>query len=198
MDDLIFTSNNLRLFEEFKADMAREFKMTDTGFMSYYLGLEMKQMKDGIFISQESHAKEILKKFKMNDCKPVNTPMELGLKLSEHDDGEKVDPSTFKSLFESLRYALNMHKADILFAIGLISRYMETSSIIHMKAVKRILRYLKGTLDFGLFYSSSKKFKLVGYCDSDFAGDLDDRKSTVDFVFFMDDSALAGVQKNNQ
>ena len=100
VDDLIFTGNNPRLFEEFKADMAREFEMTDMGFMSYYLGLEVKQMKDGIFISQESYVKEMLKKFILNDCKPINTPIELGLKLFKYDDGEKVDHQLSRFLSE--------------------------------------------------------------------------------------------------
>ncbi|XP_070023045.1 uncharacterized mitochondrial protein AtMg00810-like [Nicotiana sylvestris] len=95
---LVAKGNNPSLFEGFKKDMSREFEMTDVGLMSYYLGLEVKQMEDGIFISQESYTKEILKKFNMLDCNPVNTPMESGTKLSKFDDGEKVDPTFFKSL----------------------------------------------------------------------------------------------------
>ena len=120
----------------------------------------------------------------MFDCNPVNIPMEYGLRLSKFDEGEKEDPTLFKSLVGSLRY-LTCTRPDILFVVGIVSRFMETPTSTHMKIAKRILRYLKGTIDFGLFYSSSNDFKLVGFCDSDFAGDIDDRKSTTDFVFFM-------------
>ncbi|XP_059669132.1 uncharacterized mitochondrial protein AtMg00810-like [Cornus florida] len=131
--------------------MAREFEMTDISIMAYYLGIEVKQMKDGIFIHQEGYAKEILKKFKMEDCKLVNTPMEVGIKLSRDEDRETVDPIFFKSLVRSLRY-LTCTRPDILFA-------------------------------------------LVGYSDSDWAGDLDDRKSTSDYCFFMGNVAFTWCSK---
>ncbi|XP_070015772.1 secreted RxLR effector protein 161-like [Nicotiana sylvestris] len=168
--------------------------MTDVGLMSYYLGLEVKQMEDGIFISQESYTKEILKKFNMLDCNPVNTPMESGTKLSKFDKGEKVDPTFFKSLVGSLRY-LTCTRPDILFAVGVVSRFMEASTSTHLKVTRRILRYLKGTIDFGLFYSSSSDFSLMGVCDSDYAGDIDDRKSTTGFVFFLRDSVISWSSK---
>ncbi|XP_057809012.1 uncharacterized mitochondrial protein AtMg00810-like [Salvia miltiorrhiza] len=85
--------------------------------MAYYLGVEVKQLKDGIFITQEGYAKEILKKFKIEDCKAINTPVECGIKLSKNDGGEKVDPTLFKSLVESLRY-LTCTRPDILMRQG--------------------------------------------------------------------------------
>ena len=168
VDDLIFTGNNPRMFEDFKKAMAREFEMTDIGLMSYYLGIEVKQSKEGIFISQEGYAKEVLKRFNMANCKPISTPVECGAKLSKVDEREKVDPTYFKSLVGSLRY-LTCTRPDILFGVGLVSRFMEEPTMTHLKTAKRILRYIKGTLDFGLFYSSSNNFRLVGYSDSDWA-----------------------------
>ncbi|KAK3038082.1 hypothetical protein RJ639_031636 [Escallonia herrerae] len=147
VDDLILTGNNPKMFEEFKKEMAREFEMTDIGLMSYYLGIEVRQMEDGIFISQEAYAKEILK------------------------------------------------RPDILFGVGLMSRYMEAPTTSHLKVAKRILWYIKGTLDYGIMYSSSQDFKLVGYCDSDWAGDKNDRKSTTGFVFYMGNSAFTWNSK---
>ncbi|KAG6392750.1 hypothetical protein SASPL_146975 [Salvia splendens] len=90
VDDLIFTGNNPSMFEEFKKAMTEEFKMTDIGLMAYYLGVEVKQLEDRVFITQEHYAKEILKKFKMEDCKPINTPVDCGVKLSKNDKGEKM------------------------------------------------------------------------------------------------------------
>ncbi|KAL5794737.1 hypothetical protein ACOSP7_003331 [Xanthoceras sorbifolium] len=162
--------------------------------MAYYLGIEVKQKEEGIFISQENYAKEILKKFKMDDCKPINTPVEYEIKLSKHDKGESIDPTFLKSLVGSLRN-LTCTRPDILHAVGLVSRYMEDPTTTHFKAAKRILRYIKGTLDFGLFYSISNDYKLIGYSDSDWGGDVDDRKSTSGFVFFMGNTAFTWMSK---
>ncbi|KAH9669729.1 hypothetical protein KPL70_021911 [Citrus sinensis] len=177
VDDLIFTGSNPSLFEEFKRVMIKEFEMTDIGLMAYYLGIEIKHKEEGIFISQESYAKETLKRFKMNDCNPISTPVECGVKLSKHDEGEDIDPTFFKSLVGSLCY-LTCTRPDILHAVGLVSRYMENPKTIHFKAAKRIIRYIKGIINFDLLYSFSNDYKLVGYSDSDWGGDVDDRKST--------------------
>ncbi|KAL5843259.1 hypothetical protein ACOSQ4_009217 [Xanthoceras sorbifolium] len=157
--------------------------------MAYYLGIEVKQKEEDIFISQENYAKKILKKFKMNDCKPINTPAECEIKLSKHGEGESIYPTFFKSLVGSLCY-LTCTRPDILYTVGLVSRYMENPTTTHFKAAKRILRYIKGTIDFGLFYSISNDYKLVGYSDSDWGGDIDDRKSTSGLVFFMGNTAF--------
>ncbi|RDX78925.1 hypothetical protein CR513_40720, partial [Mucuna pruriens] len=120
--------------------------------------------------------------------------MEGSLKLSRFDSGEKEDPTLFKSLVGSLRY-LTSTRPDIMYAVGVVCRFMEAPTSTHMKAAKRILRYLKGTLDFGLFYSSSNEFKLMRFCDSDFVGDVDDRQSTTGFVFFMGGCAFTWNSK---
>jgi hypothetical protein len=194
VDDLIFTGNNPSMFKDFKKVMTQEFKITDIGLMFYYLGIEVKQIEKGIFISQESFAKEMLKKFKMNNCKHVSTPVECGIKLSKYEEGERVDPTIFKSLVGSLRY-LTCTRPDILYGVGLVSHYMESPTTTHFKAAKRILRYVKGTIDFGLLYPSSNEFKLVGYSDSDWGGDVDDRKSTTGFVFYLGSSAFTWSSK---
>ncbi|KAJ4716700.1 Retrovirus-related Pol polyprotein from transposon TNT 1-94 [Melia azedarach] len=194
VDDLIFTGSNPSLFDDFKNTMTKEFEMTDIGLMAYYLSIEVKQEEDGIFISQQRYTKEILKKFKMKNCKPISTPIECGVKLSKHEEGEKVDSTFFKSLVGCLRY-LTCTRPDILYATRLVSRYMKTPTTTHFKAAKRILRYLKGTTNFGLFYSCSDNFELVGYSDSDWAGDTDDRKSTTGFVFFMGGTAFTWMSK---
>ncbi|KAG6537922.1 hypothetical protein ZIOFF_003025 [Zingiber officinale] len=182
------------MFGEFKEVMTKEFEMTDIGLMAYYLSIEVNQREDGSFISQAGYAREILKKFRMDNSKSINTPVECGVKLSKHDEEEKVDPTFFKSLVGSLRY-LTCTRPDILYAVGLVSRYMEDPTTTHLKIAKRILRYIKGTIDFGLLYSTSNHFKLEGYSDSDWGGDIDDRKSTTGFVFFMGDTAFTWMSK---
>ncbi|KAM1738452.1 hypothetical protein ACFX11_014268 [Malus domestica] len=194
VDDLIFIRNNPNMFEEFKRVMTKEFKMTDIRLMAYYLGIEVKQNEESIFISQENYTKEILKKFKLGHCKLISTLVECGVKLTKHDKGESVDPTFFKSLVGILRY-LTCTRLDILCVIGLVSHYMENPTTTHLKMVKRNLRYLKGTINFGLFYSSYSNYKLIGYSDSDWAGDSDDRKSTTGFVFFIGDTAFTWMSK---
>ncbi|KAK6143244.1 hypothetical protein DH2020_023592 [Rehmannia glutinosa] len=194
VDYLIFTGNNLSLFDELKKVISFEFEMTDLSLMSYYLGIEVKQMEEGIFLSQTSYAKEILKKFNMIDCNPVNTPMGIGLKLSKLGDEEKENRTLFKSLVGSLKY-LTCTRSDILYTVGVVSRFMETPTSTHMKVAKRILRYLKCMLDFRMFYTSSDDYTLKGFCDSEFAGDIDNRKTTSGFVFFMVDCAMSWCSK---
>ncbi|XP_038985581.1 secreted RxLR effector protein 161-like [Phoenix dactylifera] len=168
--------------------------MTDIGLMVYYLGIEVKQIEDGIFISQEGYAKEVLKRFKMDDSNSVSTSVECGVKLSRYEDGEKVDSTFFKSLVGSLRY-LTCIRPDILFGVGLVSRYMKAPTSSYLKVAKRILRYIKGTLNYGLFYSFVDNFTLVGYSDSDWAGDVDERKGTTRYVFFMGSVAFTWSSK---
>jgi hypothetical protein len=138
VDDLIFIGNNPKMFEDFKQAMIKEFEMMNIGFMFYYLGSEIKQEEDGIFVSQEKFARDVLMKFKMEDCIRVNTPVECGVKMSKNDKGEKISSITFKSLVGSLRY-LTYTRVDILFGVGLVSRFMKTPVMTHFKALKRIL-----------------------------------------------------------
>ncbi|KAL4364247.1 hypothetical protein GQ457_04G014290 [Hibiscus cannabinus] len=115
--------NNPILIEEFKKDMSLVFEMIDVGLICYYLGLEVEESEDGTFISQKGYAKEVLKKFKMFYCNPVDTPMESGVKLSKFSNGIKEDPTLFKSLVGSLRY-LTCTRPDILFAVGVITSFV--------------------------------------------------------------------------
>jgi len=142
-------------------------------------------------VNQEKFVREVLKKFKMKNYAKVNTLVECecGVKMSMNDEGENINSTTFKSLVRSLRY-LTCTSLDILFRVRHVSRFMETPTITHFKALKRILWYIKGNVDFGLFYGYSNSFHLVGYSDSNWAGDMDDRKSTMGFVFYMGDKTL--------
>nr|KYP69546.1 Retrovirus-related Pol polyprotein from transposon TNT 1-94 [Cajanus cajan] len=194
VDDLIFTGSNAKLIKEFKEIMMKEFEMTDLGLMKYFLGLEVKQSNEGIFISQERYALEILKKFKMEDCNPVSTPMEPGTKISKFDGGERADSGRYRSLVGSLRY-LTCTRPDLMLSVGITSRFMEDPSYTHWKALKRILRYVRGSLSLGLFYSKSDDYRLVGYSDSDWCRDVDDRKSTSGYVFLLGNTAFTWLSK---
>jgi Reverse transcriptase (RNA-dependent DNA polymerase) len=135
VDDLIFTGSNYEMVDEFKRVMKSEFEMTDLGLMSYFLVLQIKQGDEGIFVSQEVYAKEILKRFKMEDCKSVKMPIDCGVNLSRHDKGKVIDTTLYKSLVDSLRY-LTCTRLDILYVVSLVSRYMEEPRSTHWKTIK--------------------------------------------------------------
>ncbi|RVW50135.1 Retrovirus-related Pol polyprotein from transposon RE1 [Vitis vinifera] len=182
VDDLLVTGSNEKLVKEFKAEMLKVFEMTDLGLMSYFLGMEVKQDHDGVFISQKKYAKEILNKFHMDDCKRTSTPMNQKEKFSKDDGTEKVDESQYRSLIGCLMY-LTATRPDIMFSVSLLSRFMHCASEVHLQAAKRIVRYIKGTTNYGIKYSYCQNFKLHGYSDSDWAGSIDDMRSTTGFCF---------------
>jgi len=161
VDDLIFTGNHPKIFKDFKQATIKKFEMMDNCFMTYYLGIEIKQGEYGIFVNQEKFTKEIFKNFKMKDCAKVNTPIECGEKMSKNDKVEKINSTIFKSVIRSLRYFI-CTRPDILFGARLVSRFMKTLITTHFKTLKRILWYIKGTDDFGFFYRYSNSFELIG------------------------------------
>jgi len=144
VDDLIFTSNNSKMIIKFKEAIIRCFEMTDLGLMSYFLGIEVDQQNDRIFISQKKYAADILKKFKMENLKPISTLVEEKLKLTRDSDKRRVDATYYKSLIESPRY-LTATRPDIAFGVGLLSRFTEEPRVCHLQGAKRILKYIKGT-----------------------------------------------------
>ena len=135
VDDLIFTGNNPKLISEFREAMISQFEMTDLGLMSYFLGIEVHQLDDGIFISQRKYASDILKKFKMDVTKPMITPIEEKLKLTKDGTGDFVDATYFRRLVGSLRY-LTSTRPDITYGVGLISRFMESHASLTCKLLR--------------------------------------------------------------
>lgn len=197
VDDLIYTGNDSLMFDIFKKSMMEEFEMTDLGLMHYFLGIEVVQSPSGIFISQKKYVLEILERFKMKDCNSVCTPTEVGLKLTRNGAGKKVDVTMYKQIVGSLMY-LTTTRPDIMHAVSLISRYMENPTEDHLLAAKRIFRYVKGTANFGILYKKVGNLSLFGFSDSDYAGDIDDRKSTSGFVFMMGSAAISWSSKKQQ
>ena len=130
----------------------------------------------------------------MQECQAAITPTVMGLKLSREDSSKDFDPSLYKSIVGSLMY-LTTTRPDIMYAVSLISRFMERPKEAHWQAAKRILRYVKGTKMFGILYNVSEHSDLVGYTDSDWAGSVDDRKSTSGYVFHMGSGAISWASK---
>jgi len=177
VDDIIFGATQDSLCEEFVAAMKGEFEMSMVGELSFFLGLQVKQTKDGIFLCQSKYWKEILKKFEMKSCKEASTPMSSSCYMDVDAAGKNVDQIKYRGLIGSLLY-LTASRPEIMFAVCLCARYQANPKESHFKAAKRILKYLKGTSFVGLWYPSHSPIHLIGYSDSNFAGCKLDRNST--------------------
>ena len=179
------TGSSSSVIDDFKAEMTREFDMTNLGSLCSYLGIEVKQSKDFIFLSQTAYAQKVLQHAKLGQCNSAITPLESQVKFLSEEGRSTVNSTTYHSLIGILRY-LTHTRPDILFAVGILSRNMENPNQEHYIGVKRVLRYLKGTENYGLFYKKGVlRGELIGYSDSDFAGDSTDRKSTSGHIFFL-------------
>ena len=194
VDDLIFTRNDEAMLSEFKNSMLREFDMSDLGRMRFFLGIEVLQQSDGIYICQRRYALEVLKRFGMMESNSVGNPIVPGAKISRDENGITVDETHYKQLVGSLMY-LTATRPDMMFVICLISRYMAKPMDLHLQVAKRALRYLKGTVNYGIHYKKGEDGKLLAFTDSDYAGDMDDRKSTSGYVFMMGSSAVSWCSK---
>ncbi|GJZ05307.1 putative ribonuclease H-like domain-containing protein [Tanacetum coccineum] len=159
-------------------------KMSSMGELTFFLGLQVKQKKDGIFISQDKYVDEILKKFGFTDVKTASTPMETQKPLLKDEDGEEVDVHMYTSMIGSLMY-LTSSRPNIMFVVCACARYQVNPKVSHLYAVKRIFRYLKGQPKLGIWYPKDSPFDLVAYTDSDYAGASLDRKSTIGGCQFL-------------
>ncbi|RVW66685.1 Retrovirus-related Pol polyprotein from transposon TNT 1-94 [Vitis vinifera] len=182
------------MFVKFKNSMKLEFDMTDLGKMKYFLGVEVLQNSEGIYISQRKYAKEVLERFGMEKSNSVKNPIVPGDRLTKNEGGVKVDATKYKQLVGSLMY-LTATRPDLMYVVCLISRFMASPTEMHLQAAKRVLRYLKGTVDLGVFYQKEGNGELMAYTDSDYAGDVDDRKSTSGYVFLLSEGAVAWSSK---
>ena len=185
VDDLVITGTKDAEVAAFKEEMKATFQMSDLGPLSFYLGIEVHQDNSGITLRQTAYAKRVVELAGLTDCNPALTPMEERLKLSRDSTAEEVDATQYRRLVGSLRY-LTHTRPDLAFSVGYVSRFMQRPTTEHQQAVKRIIRYVAGTLDHGLYYPRCPgKAHFVGYSDSDHAGDIDTSKSTSGILFFL-------------
>ncbi|GJV84794.1 retrovirus-related pol polyprotein from transposon TNT 1-94 [Tanacetum coccineum] len=177
VDDIIFGSNCQDMCDEFAKIMHDEFEMSMMGELNFFFGLQIKQMEDVIFFNQSKYMKEMLKKFGLEESKPMKTPMSSDTKLIKDEECESVDSTKYHGIICSLLY-LTASRPDIMFSVCHCARFQEAPKTSHLEAVKRIFRYIKGTTHLGLWYPKGTSIETVVYADSDHAGDYVDRKST--------------------
>ena len=190
VDDIIFGSSDAALAEEFSILMHSEFAMSMMGELKFFLGLQVKQSSEGIFVNQSKYTRELLKRFELDQTKTSDTPMAKESKLDADEDGESFDITSYRGMIGSLLY-LTASRPDIMFAVCLCARFQANPKISHYTAVKRIFRYLKGTIELGIWYGHSGNLNLVGYTDADFAGSRVDRKSTSGTCQFLGGSLVS-------
>ena len=202
VDDLIILSSNVETMSALKAKLEAEYKMTDLGELHYCLGVEFARDRGArsITMSQAKYVEEVLQRFGMEDCKPIGTPLDTKVKLEklgmeEYDaEAPKMVSVPYKSAVGSLMYAMVATRADLAFAISTVSQHMARPGWSHWMAVKRIMRYLKGTSHLQLQLGGGH-ISLKGYCDADWAGDANDRKSTTGYAFSLGEGMVSWSSK---
>ncbi|KAH9781414.1 hypothetical protein KPL71_008457 [Citrus sinensis] len=200
VDDMLVAGPNKDRVQELKAQLAREFEMKDLGPANKILGMQIHRDRNNrkIWLSQKNYLKKILRRFNMQDCKSISTPLPVNFKLSSSmcpsNEAERKEMSRvpYASAVGSLMFAMICTRPDIAQAVGAVSRYMANPGGEHWITVKKIMRYIRGTSDVALCYGGSE-FTVRGYVDSDFAGDLDKRKSTTGYVFTLAGAAVSCV-----
>ncbi|KAI3827887.1 hypothetical protein L1987_01976 [Smallanthus sonchifolius] len=161
--------------------MKSKFEMLAMGELSFFLGLQVNQKEDGFFIHQSKYVKDILSRFKMEDCTPYDTPIPVNHKLNSDPDGKELDCRLYRAMIGSLMY-LTASRPDIMFVVCICSRFQAKPKESHLIAVKRIFRYRKGKQRLRLWFPHGSNFEFNAYTDSDFGGCCLDRKSTTEYI----------------
>ncbi|GJW46539.1 retrovirus-related pol polyprotein from transposon TNT 1-94 [Tanacetum coccineum] len=193
VDDIIFGSTKPVFAKRFEKLMKDNFEMSMIGEMKFFLGLQVHQSPRGIFICQSQYTMDILKKHGMEKCDTVSTPMAT-TKLDADLQGTPVDQTKYRSMIGGLMY-LTASRPDIAYATFVCARYQARPTDKHLKEVKRIFRYLRQTINMGLWYSKDSGFELIAYADADHAGCNDDCKSTSRGIQFLGDKLVSWSSK---
>jgi hypothetical protein len=189
MDNIIFGGSSHTLVSRFHKIMESEFQISKMGELTFFLGIQVKQTKQGTFMHQTKYMKDLMKKFNMAELKAVSTPMSSAPSLGSDEYGKAVDQREYMSMIGSLMY-LTATWPDIQFVVVLCARFQASSYSSHQTAVQRVFRYLKHTPEFEIWYSASSSLDLVGFFYADFAGSGIDRNSTSATCHFLRSSLV--------
>jgi hypothetical protein len=174
--------------------MQSGFEMSMIGELSFFIGLQITQRSEGIFLSQEKYLREMLKRIQMEDSKPMRTPMVTGCKLRKDDDSPDVDQSSYRSMIGNLLY-ITTSCPNIMYVVGMVGIYQVSPKQSHLLAIKIIFSYLKGTMDYGLWYPRNQNFQLSVHLDVDWVNCVDERKRTSGGAFFLGYSLVSWLRK---
>lgn len=192
VDDIIVASSKSDAVSALLKNLQKDFALKDLGDLHYILGIQVKKQKDGILMSQEGYVTDILKRVNMATCKPVTTPLSICEKLSVHE-GELLGPqdaTRYKSIVGALQY-LTLTRPDISFSANKVCQFLHSPMLLYWSPVKRIIRYLHGTITVGLKIGISMSILVSGFADADWAGYPDDRRSTGGFAVFLGSNLIS-------
>ncbi|GKB76083.1 retrovirus-related pol polyprotein from transposon TNT 1-94 [Tanacetum coccineum] len=197
VDDIIFASTNTAMCNEFSNQMTTKFKMSMMGQMSFFLGLQISQSPKGIFINQSKYASEIVKKYRMLSSDSVDIPMIEKSKPDEDLQGNPVDATLYHSMIGSLMY-LTSNRPDLIYAVCLYARYQTKPTKNHLNTIRRIFRYVKGTINMGLWYSKDTGMSMTTYADADLTGCQDTRRNTSGSAQFLGEKLVSWSSKKQK
>lgn len=195
VDDLLICSNNPAAISDVKGLLSSHYKMKDLGVASRFLGMNLHQSEGSVGLSLNHYLNDYLVDFNMQDCNPVSTPFAAGTDFLPGDAISDADVTRFRSMVGKLLFAANTCRPDLSYAASTLSRFIKDPRANHIAAAKHVLRYIKGTVSFGLVYKKVSNFQLIGFSDSDWAGDKFDRKSITGYVFMMSGCAITWKSK---
>ena len=193
VDDIILTGDNDSCLQVVISQLTREFDMKDLGPLHYFLGLQIDYESRGMFVHQTKYVRDLLTKTNMLHCKPCVTPCHPNQKLLNHGSPSFSDPTLYRSIVGALQY-LTFTRPDIAYSVNQVCQFMHSPLESHFLAVKRILRYLRGTSGWGVCFRPGS-LDITAYTDTDWAGDLNDRRSTTGFVLFLGSNPVSWSSK---
>ena len=193
VDDLIITGSNADSIAALKKKLQGKFPVKDLGPLKYFLGIEVATSRKGLFLNQRKYTIDLLRDSNMLNSKPANTPFDSKLQLDKL--GDPLDsPNYYQKLVGKLIY-LTITRPDISFAVSLVSQYMHAPTVVHLCMVKRILRYLKKTIGRGIVMRRNGHTDIIGFSDSDWAGNTIDRRSTTGYCMFVGGNLVSWKSK---
>lgn len=198
VDDLVIAAASDEAVQVVKDQLSASFDMKDMGRLHHFLGMKIVQdpKNNSVWIGQDRYTKDVLAKYGMENCKPALTPMDPGVKpLPGKDTDERFDPAVYQSAVGSLLFLSVATRPDIAFAVSCAARFTANPYREHWSLVKRIMRYLKGTYEYGLQYTDAEGDNLIGFSDADWAGDTGDRKSTSGYTMLLSNAAVTWKSK---